>query len=176
MAFRFPPYRATGRDRGTLPESGMTAGVTAPLYGGVVLDRFRHPRHFGELPGADAVHEDVNPLCGDRLRVELRLGPEREIEAVRFQGDACAIATASADLLAEMVEGRSVTEALRVERDALVTALGAPIRASRLPCVSLPAGGASGSARRRCRAGRRGSRPRRPAGNPAPSGGPGDHR
>jgi nitrogen fixation NifU-like protein len=114
------------------------ARVTAPLYGGVILDRYRHPRHFGELPGADAVHEDVNPLCGDRLRVELRLGPDREVEVVRFQGDACAIATASADLLAEMVEGRSVADALRLERDVLVTALGASIRASRLPCVSLP--------------------------------------
>jgi nitrogen fixation NifU-like protein len=104
----------------------------------VILERFRHPRHFGELPGADAVHEDVNPLCGDRLRVELRFGADREVEAIRFQGDACAIATASADLLAEMVEGHPASDALRLERDALVTALGAPIRASRLGCVSLP--------------------------------------
>jgi nitrogen fixation protein NifU and related proteins len=112
--------------------------MTAPLYGGVILERFRHPRHFGDLPGADAVHEDVNPLCGDRLRIELRLGADRDVETVRFQGDACAIAMASADLLAEMVEGRSVSDALRLERDALIVALGAPIRASRLPCVSLP--------------------------------------
>jgi nitrogen fixation NifU-like protein len=109
-----------------------------PLYGGVILERFRHPRHFGELPGADAVYEDVNPLCGDRLRAELRFGPDREVEAIRFQGDACAIATASADLLAEMVEGRPASAALGLERDALVSALGAPIRASRLGCVSLP--------------------------------------
>jgi nitrogen fixation NifU-like protein len=112
--------------------------VTGSLYGGVILERFRHPRRFGELPGADVVHEDVNPLCGDRLRVEARLGPGREIQAIRFQGDACAIATASADLLAEMVEGRPAADALRLERDDLVTALGATIRASRLACVSLP--------------------------------------
>ena len=116
----------------------MDSPVTAPLYGGVILERFRHPRYFGELPGADAMHEDVNPLCGDRLRVELRLGAGRQIEAIRFQGDACAIATASADLLAEMVEGRPAPDALRLERDALTAALGAPIRASRLACVSLP--------------------------------------
>jgi len=112
--------------------------MSGSLYGGVILERFRHPRYFGELPGADATHEDVNPLCGDRLRVEVRLGPGREIEAIRFQGDACAIATAAADLLAEMTEGRPAAEALRLERDALVTALGASIRASRLGCVSLP--------------------------------------
>ena len=84
------------------------------------------------------MYEDVNPLCGDRLRAELRLGAGHEIEAIRFQGDACAIATASADLLAEMVEGRPASDALRLERDAVVAALGAPIRASRLACVSLP--------------------------------------
>jgi nitrogen fixation NifU-like protein len=112
--------------------------MTNPLYGGVILERFRHPRHFGELPGAEAVHEDVNPLCGDRLRVEVRFGADREVETVRFQGDACAIATASADLLAELAEGHPVADVLRLERDTLVTALAAPIRASRLGCVSLP--------------------------------------
>ena len=112
--------------------------MSEPLYGGVILERFRHPRYFGELPGADAVHEDVNPLCGDRLRAELRLGPDREIEAVRFQGDACAIATASADLLAEMVEGRPAAHALGLGRDALLAVLAVPIRASRLACVALP--------------------------------------
>lgn len=112
--------------------------MTASLYGGVILDRFRHPRHFGEVPGADVIHEDVNPLCGDRLRVQIRHGSGGALEAVRFQGDACAIATASADLLAELVEGRLDAEALAVERAALLAALDAPIRASRLGCVSLP--------------------------------------
>lgn len=142
--------------------------MTAPLYGGVILDRYRHPRHFGELPGADAVHEDVNPLCGDRLRVELRFGSGREVETVRFQGDACAIATASADLLAEMVEGRSVSDALALERGALVTALDAPIRTSRLPCVSLPLAvlrGALGAGAERIAAARGGDRA--PAGEPS---------
>jgi nitrogen fixation protein NifU and related proteins len=112
--------------------------VTGPLYGGVILARFRQPRYFGELPGADGSHEDVNPLCGDRLRAEVRFGPAGALEAVRFQGDACAIATASADVLAEMVEGRSRPDAERVEREAVLAALGAPVRASRLSCVTLP--------------------------------------
>jgi nitrogen fixation NifU-like protein len=109
-----------------------------PLYSDVILDRFRHPRYFGELDLPDAVHEDVNPLCGDRVRVEVRLDSVGEIEAVRFRGDACAIALASADLLAEMVEGRPAREALRVDRQALLAALQADIRPSRLRCVTLP--------------------------------------
>jgi nitrogen fixation NifU-like protein len=128
------------------------------LYGGVILERFRHPRYFGEVPGADATREDVNPLCGDRLRVEVRFGHGGELERVRFQGDACAIATASADLLAEMVEGRTPREAAGVERDALLVALGAPIRPSRLSCVGLPLAvlrGVLGSSAERVAAARR---------------------
>ncbi len=112
------------------------------LYGPVILDRFRHPRRLGELDAPDAAHEDVNPLCGDRIRIEVRLdaGSPPAIEAVRFHGDACAIAIASADLLAEMVEGRSLREAARVDRSTLLAALQAEIRPSRLNCVTLPLG------------------------------------
>ncbi|MGH7320903.1 MAG: iron-sulfur cluster assembly scaffold protein [Candidatus Rokuibacteriota bacterium] len=112
----------------------------AGLYSDVILDRFRHPRYRGELDAPDAAHEDVNPLCGDRVRIELRLedGPGSGIEAVRYRGDACAIALASADLLAEMAEGRSPNEAARLDRDVLLAALEADIRPSRLGCVTLP--------------------------------------
>lgn len=111
----------------------------AALYGDVILERYRHPRRQGELDLPDAVHEDVNPLCGDRIRIEVRVGGRpSSVEAMRFQGDACAIAVASADVLAEMVEGRSVAEAGRVDQAALVAALGTTIRPSRLACVALP--------------------------------------
>jgi nitrogen fixation NifU-like protein len=112
--------------------------LVAPLYSDVILERFKHPRYFGELDVPDAAHEDVNPLCGDRVRVEVRLDAGGGIEAVRYRGDACAIALASADVLAELVEGRPVREALAVDRQALLDALGAQVRASRLSCVTLP--------------------------------------
>jgi nitrogen fixation NifU-like protein len=110
------------------------------LYGDVVLERFRHPRYFGELTAPDASHEDVNPLCGDRLRVEVRIGSGAGtlLEAVRFHGDACAIAVASADLLAEMAEGQTPRSAGRIEREEVLRALGTTIRSSRLGCVTLP--------------------------------------
>ena len=112
----------------------------AGLYSDVILDRFKHPRYFGELDSPDAASEDVNPLCGDRVRIEIRLdgGAVPEIDAIRYRGDACAIALASADLLAEMVEGRPARDAARVGREELLTALQAQIRPSRLGCVTLP--------------------------------------
>lgn len=111
-----------------------------PLYGSVILDRFRRPRRRGEVPAPDLVHEDVNPLCGDRIRIEARLGEGSPpvIDTARFQGDACAIAVAAADVLLELVEGRSVREAQGIDRATLLTALGGDIRPSRLACVALP--------------------------------------
>ena len=110
------------------------------LYGDVVLDRFRRPHHRGRLDRPDGVAEDVNPLCGDRIRMEIQLdpGPGRVVGAVRFQGDACAIAVASADLLAELAEGRPAGDAERIDREAVLALLGASVRPARLACVTLP--------------------------------------
>ncbi|KRT67893.1 MAG: NifU family SUF system FeS assembly protein, nitrogen fixation protein NifU [Candidatus Rokubacteria bacterium CSP1-6] len=107
------------------------------LYSSVISERFRHPRFFGDLDGADAVFEDVNPLCGDRVRIQLKLA-NGGIADARFKGDSCAICMASADLLAEMARGRAVDEALALGPDDLLTRLGATIRPSRITCVTLP--------------------------------------
>ena len=107
------------------------------LYSSVISERFRHPRFFGDLPDADAVFEDVNPLCGDRVRIQLRLA-NGGIADARFKGDSCAICMASADLLAEMARGRAVDDALALGPDDLLTRLGARIRPSRMTCVTLP--------------------------------------
>jgi nitrogen fixation NifU-like protein len=102
----------------------------------VIRQRWRQPRWRGELPGANAVAEDVNPLCGDRVRVMLRLD-NGTIQAARFLGDSCAICTASADVLAERIEGRP-SASPAVETADLLEALGADIRPSRMRCVTLP--------------------------------------
>lgn len=107
------------------------------LYTSVVRDRWRKPRYRGELAGATVTAEDVNPLCGDRVRLALRLdGPT--IAAARFTGDSCAICAASADVLLEKVEGRSVTVAAAVTTEDLLMTLEADIRRTRMKCVTLP--------------------------------------
>ncbi|MBI4589021.1 MAG: iron-sulfur cluster assembly scaffold protein [Candidatus Rokubacteria bacterium] len=107
------------------------------LYSSVIRDRFRHPRFFGDLHAADAVFEDVNPLCGDRVRFQLRLA-DGGIADARFKGDSCAICMASSDLLAEMIRGRPRGEVLALGPDDLLSRLGATIRPSRMTCVTLP--------------------------------------
>ena len=111
--------------------------MAEPLYGGLILERFRHPRRFGELPGADASYEDVNPLCGDRVRLALRVADDT-VEAVRFSGDSCAICTASADVVAELATGRSARSAAALGTEDVLEVLRSDIRPTRMRCVTLP--------------------------------------
>lgn len=112
-------------------------GPVVRLYSDVISERWRRPRRRGELPDASAVAEDVNPLCGDRVRMLVRLEGDR-VAAARFVGDSCAICTASADVLAEMVEGRTVAAARTVGAADLLEALRADVRPTRMRCVTLP--------------------------------------
>jgi nitrogen fixation NifU-like protein len=107
------------------------------LYSSVIRERFRRPRFRGTLTAPDAVFEDVNPLCGDRVRVQCRIEEGRVVEA-RFSGDSCAICAASADILMELVEGRPAEWAQRLRPGDLLDRLQADIRPSRMRCVTLP--------------------------------------
>src|SRR5271156_2931382 len=83
------------------------------LYRDVILDHNRQPRNFGALEPADASVEGFNPLCGDRLTVRLRLNDDK-ISDIRFEGQGCAISTASASLMTEGVKGKTRLEALQL--------------------------------------------------------------
>jgi nitrogen fixation NifU-like protein len=109
------------------------------LYSDVIRERFRRPRFRGRLVAPDASFEDVNPLCGDRIRIECRIEDGRVADA-RFTGDSCAIAAAAADLLIELALGQPVERIQELGAPALLERLEADIRPSRMKCVSLPLG------------------------------------
>jgi nitrogen fixation protein NifU and related proteins len=81
------------------------------LYQEVILDHSRHPRHFGALAGATHRGEGYNPLCGDRVTVYLHVDGEGRIADVSFEGRGCAISQASASLMTDLVQGRTLAEA-----------------------------------------------------------------
>ncbi|MEA3141477.1 MAG: nitrogen fixation protein NifU [Gammaproteobacteria bacterium] len=83
------------------------------LYRDVILDHNRQPRNFGALEPADASVEGFNPMCGDHLTLRLRLNQDT-ISDIRFQGQGCAISTASASLMTEAVKGKTRDEALKL--------------------------------------------------------------
>jgi nitrogen fixation NifU-like protein len=115
----------------------VTPAARAGLYSDTIRERWRRPRFRGDLAGATAVAEDVNPLCGDRVRMMLRLR-DGAVESVRFAGDSCAICTASADVTAELTEGRTAAEASRLTTEDVLAILQADIRPARMRCVGLP--------------------------------------
>ena len=107
------------------------------LYGKVIDEHSKRPRNRGSLESPDAAHEDVNPLCGDRIRIELRLEDGRIADA-RFGGNACMVATASASLLTEMVRSLEPREAAALTVDRIVSEMRTELRPSRMSCAELP--------------------------------------
>jgi len=86
------------------------------LYREVILDHNRNPRNFGTLEPADRVVHGVNPLCGDKMTLYVRLAGE-SIEDIRFEGTGCAISVASSSLMTERVKGKTKDESLRLFND-----------------------------------------------------------
>jgi nitrogen fixation NifU-like protein len=80
------------------------------LYQATILDHNRSPRNFGELDGANRKADGDNPICGDKLTVHLDVGEDGHVEDIRFFGKGCAISTASASLMTELVKGKDVAE------------------------------------------------------------------
>jgi nitrogen fixation NifU-like protein len=107
------------------------------LYSKTLLDHFRHPRNYGDLPAADISYESFNPVCGDRIRIALKLN-ERMVQDVRFKGDGCAISTAAASLLTELILGRTIKEISAISDALLISALESDIKPARIQCALLP--------------------------------------
>src|SRR5690242_18822765 len=92
---------------------GGSAGAPFEMedfYRDFILDHYRNPRNFGHLDTPDAQAEDMNPLCGDQIRVELQVDRGGKISDVRFSGKGCAISQASMSMLTESVKGKSLKE------------------------------------------------------------------
>jgi len=106
------------------------------IYRDVILDHSRHPRNKGTLDPADFSYEDTNPLCGDEIRIDLRVAGER-VSDIRFSGRGCAVSQASASMLTEMVQGLSLAEVKALTKDDLLEELGIPVSPARLKCALL---------------------------------------
>jgi len=104
------------------------------LYSEKLLDHFRHPRNYGALTDPDVSYESFNPLCGDRIRIELKL-ENNAVKDVRFRGDGCAISIAAASLLTELLLASGNTN---VSDDELIAALESDIKPARIRCALLP--------------------------------------
>src|SRR5262245_17524836 len=107
------------------------------IYSAILLDHFRNPRNYGSLPSPGITYEEFNPLCGDRIRIELSISDNRIAEA-RFVGDGCAISIAAASMLTELILNADIEEADVISSEMLLSSLKSDIKPSRMKCALLP--------------------------------------
>ena len=107
------------------------------LYRENILDHYKQPHNWGELDDPDLEFEDFNPLCGDELKVQLKVDGDERISAVRFSGHGCAISQASASMASDELVGMPVAELIRLDRDFVLDLLGIDISATRMKCALL---------------------------------------
>jgi nitrogen fixation NifU-like protein len=107
------------------------------LYRENILQHYKHPHHWGTLDSYDLAAEDFNPLCGDELRVELKVGEDGRVTNVAFSGHGCAISQASASMASDEVIGMAVDDLLKLDREFVLDLLGIDISATRMKCALL---------------------------------------
>ncbi len=107
------------------------------LYRENILQHYKRPHHWGEWPEADLEAEDNNPLCGDELKVQLKLHDDGRIADVRFSGHGCAISQASASMASDEIVGMPVDDLLKLDRSFVLDLLGIDISATRMKCALL---------------------------------------
>ncbi len=104
------------------------------LYREEILDHYYSSAHRGRLEAPDLVADLNNPLCGDKIHLEVQLNEQGKIDAIRFDGQGCAISQAAASMLAEEIEGIDLEEARKFSADDMVRLLGIPLSPTRLKC------------------------------------------
>ena len=107
------------------------------LYREVIIDRYKNPQFKGILDPNDISFEDDNPLCGDHIRIDLRIDKNGIVTEATFDGHGCAISQASADLLIESIQGKSLDDIKEISKENLLELLGLELGPVRLKCALL---------------------------------------
>jgi nitrogen fixation NifU-like protein len=110
--------------------------MTDSIYREQILDHNKNPRNKGTLENPQFTYQDVNPLCGDEIRMDVQTDGER-VTDIRFSGRGCAISQAAASILTEMVEGQTLDNVKAISREDLLDELGVPISPARMKCAML---------------------------------------
>lgn len=111
----------------------------ADMYREDVMDHYENPRNVGEIENASATSKDSNASCGDMVQFQIKT-KNGVIEDVKWKGIGCAITTASASKLTEVIKGKSVENVKNMGEDGLLKAIDITVNPGRIKCVTLPVG------------------------------------
>ena len=110
--------------------------MSSDIYKDIILDYYRHPRNFGDLPDPDVRSKDSNPLCGDVIEMQIRVR-DGKIDDLRFKGRGCAISQASASMLTELAKGKTLDEIKALDKEDVLSMLGIDPGPTRIKCALL---------------------------------------
>ena len=111
--------------------------MDSSIYREQIIDLYEHPLNFGELDPSDFSYEEDNPLCGDVIRIDVRLDEDGRVADVAWSGDGCAISQASASLLTEEIKGMTLDEVKAFPKEELLELIGVPLSMARVKCALL---------------------------------------
>ncbi len=107
------------------------------MYREIIIDHYKNPRMKGSLDPNDLSFEDDNPVCGDHIRIDVRLDGEGRISEAAFEGEGCAISLAAADMLLESIVGKHLDEVKGLSKEHILEMLGIELGPVRLKCALL---------------------------------------
>ncbi len=107
------------------------------IYREQIIDLYERPLNYGELDPHDISYEEDNPLCGDVVRIDIRLDDDGRVANVKWSGDGCAISQASASLLTEEIKGMTLDEVKAFPKETLLELIGVPLSMARVKCALL---------------------------------------
>lgn len=107
------------------------------IYREQIIDLYEHPLNHGTLDHPDFSYEEDNPLCGDVIRIDVRLDDQHRVAEVAWSGDGCAISQAAASLLTEEIKGKTLDEVKAFASEELLALVGVPLSMARVKCALL---------------------------------------
>jgi nitrogen fixation NifU-like protein len=104
------------------------------MYADIILEHYKHPQNHGTLDKYSVAHEEYNPLCGDKISMQLLIENDK-IKDVRFIGKGCAISQAATSMLTDLVKGKSLEQIKKLNKDDVLELLGVDVNPARIKCA-----------------------------------------
>jgi nitrogen fixation NifU-like protein len=111
--------------------------MDSSYYREQIIDLYENPLNHGELATADFSYEEDNPLCGDVVRIDVKLDENGRVADVAWSGEGCAISQASASLLTEELKGKTLAEVKEFPKEKVLELIGIPLSMARVKCALL---------------------------------------
>ncbi len=116
---------------------GAKGEIVEDLYRDQIIDHYQNPRNYGTLEHPDISYEEDNPVCGDHIRIDLKV-TDGKVSDARFDGHGCSISQAAASMLTEAIIGKPLDEVRQIGKEQILEMLGIPLGPVRLKCALLP--------------------------------------